>query len=128
MMNILNGGAHADNSVDLQEFMVVPVGAHSFAEALRMGAEIVPRAEGRAARARPRTGSATKAASRPTCASNQEAVELILQAIERGRLQAGPADRARPRPRRQRVLRRRRLRLPQVRRQPRDSSAEMVEF
>ena len=40
MMNILNGGAHADNNVDIQEFMIMPVGAHSFAEAMRMGSEI----------------------------------------------------------------------------------------
>ena len=43
MMNILNGGAHADNSVDLQEFMVVPVGARTFADAVRMGAEVYAR-------------------------------------------------------------------------------------
>ena len=53
MMNVINGGVHADNSIDLQEFMVMPVGAETFAEALRMGRRDVPRAEGAPARARP---------------------------------------------------------------------------
>ena len=52
MMNILNGGAHADNNVDFQEFMVMPVGATSFSEALRWGVETFPCAEGRAEEAR----------------------------------------------------------------------------
>ena len=52
MMNILNGGAHADSSVDFQEFMVMPIGAPNFSEALRWGVEIFPRAEGGAEKAR----------------------------------------------------------------------------
>ena len=67
MMNVLNGGAHADNSVDFQEFMVVPAGAASFSECLRVGRRGLPRAEEepRLARAS-RPPSATRAASRPT--------------------------------------------------------------
>ncbi len=53
MLNVINGGVHADNSIDLQEFMVVPVGAESFSEALRLGDRDVPRAEGAPPRARP---------------------------------------------------------------------------
>ncbi len=69
MMNVLNGGAHADNKVDFQEFMVVPCGAASFSECLRMGAEVFHALKGHAARARPRHGrAATRAASRPTWA------------------------------------------------------------
>ena len=67
MMNVLNGGAHADNSVDFQEFMVVPVGAPSFAEALRTGAEVFHALKTTLQEARARTtASATRAASRPT--------------------------------------------------------------
>ena len=68
MMNILNGGAHADTNVDVQEFMIAPIGAATFAEALRMGRRGLPRAQGRAeeATAWP-PASATRAASRPTC-------------------------------------------------------------
>ena len=68
MMNILNGGAHADTNVDIQEFMIAPIGAATFAEALRWGAEIYhalkARAEGSAAWP---PASATRAGSRPTC-------------------------------------------------------------
>ena len=64
MMNILNGGAHADSSVDFQEFMVMPVGAPSFAEALRAGAEIFHALRGILKKRGTRPASATKAASR----------------------------------------------------------------
>jgi enolase len=89
MMNILNGGAHADNSVDVQEFMVVPVGARSFAEALRMGAETfhtlkaVLKEKGHA------TGVGDEGGFAPGLSSNQEAVELILMAIERAGYRPG---------------------------------------
>ena len=67
MMNILNGGAHADNPIDFQEFMVMPVGAESFSEALRCGTEIFHALKARAARRRAcRPRSATRAGSRPT--------------------------------------------------------------
>ena len=67
MMNVINGGAHADNPVDFQEFMIVPVGAPNFSEAMRMGDRGLPPAQEDAARARPRDRrSATRAASRRT--------------------------------------------------------------
>ena len=66
MMNVLNGGAHADNSVDFQEFMIVPVGAPSFAEALRMGAEVFHALKSTLKKRGLTPRSATRAASRPT--------------------------------------------------------------
>jgi enolase len=66
MMNILNGGAHADSSVDFQEFMVMPVGCPTFAEALRAGTEIFHALRGILKKAGHSTASATKAASRRT--------------------------------------------------------------
>ena len=84
MMNILNGGSHADSNVDIQEFMIAPIGAESFSEALRWGAEVYhtlkARAEG--ARACP-PASATRAASRRTSDSNRDALDLILEAIKK---------------------------------------------
>ena len=90
MMNILNGGAHADSSVDVQEFMIAPIGAPTFGEALRCGRRGLPRAQVGAeeGRASP-PGSATRAASRPTSPSNRAALDLIVEAIEQGRLQLG---------------------------------------
>jgi enolase len=83
MLNILNGGAHADSSVDLQEFMVVPLGATSFAAALRMGAEVFHALRG-VLRARGLgTGVGDEGGFAPNLGSNQEAVEVILEAIER---------------------------------------------
>ncbi len=82
MFNILNGGAHADNNVDIQEFMVVPYGAPSFAEALRAGAEIyhalkkVLKVRGLA------TGVGDEGGFAPNLASNEEALQLVVEAIE----------------------------------------------
>ncbi len=90
MLNVINGGVHADNSIDLQEFMLVPAGADSFSEALRIGGRDVPRAEEAARRARPLDrASATRAASRRTSTSSEVAIEAILEAAER----AGHRDR-----------------------------------
>ncbi len=81
LMNILNGGAHADNSVDLQEFMVAPIGARTLAEAVRMGAEIyaslktVLRGRGLA------TGVGDEGGFAPDLASNEAALEVIMEAI-----------------------------------------------
>ncbi len=81
LMNILNGGAHADNSVDLQEFMVVPVGARTLADAVRMGAEVyaalksVLRGRGAA------TGVGDEGGFAPDLESNQDALEVIMEAI-----------------------------------------------
>jgi enolase len=89
LMNILNGGVHADNSVDLQEFMVVPVGARTFAEALRMGAETFHALKAVLKEKGHSTGVGDEGGFAPRLASNQEAVELILVAIERAGYRAG---------------------------------------
>jgi enolase len=89
MMNIVNGGAHADNSVDIQEFMVLPVGATSFAEALRYGAEIfhalkkVLHEQGLA------TAVGDEGGFAPNLPSNEAALETILQAVERAGYKPG---------------------------------------
>ena len=89
MMNILNGGAHADNNVDFQEFMVVPVGAVSFREALRVGAEIfhqlkaVLKSKGYA------TSVGDEGGFAPNLRSNEEAVETILESITKAGYSAG---------------------------------------
>jgi len=89
MLNILNGGAHADNPVDLQEFMIVPVGATSFAEALRMGAEVFHTLKGALAARGYVTAVGDEGGFAPNLPSNQDAVELILEAIERSGYKAG---------------------------------------
>ena len=72
MMNVLNGGKHADSSVDMQEFMIVPLGAPSFAESIRIGRRGLPRAGRRAQKTRDtRPTSATRAASLPICATTR---------------------------------------------------------
>jgi enolase len=81
MMNILNGGAHADNNVDFQEFMVVPVGAENFHEALRMGAEIFHSLKGVLKKRGYATGVGDEGGFAPNLKSNDEAVETILEAI-----------------------------------------------
>lgn len=83
MMNILNGGAHADNSVDLQEFMVVPVGARSFADGVRMGAETFHTLAKVLRERKYSTSVGDEGGFAPRLASNQEAVEVILEAIDR---------------------------------------------
>jgi enolase len=82
LMNILNGGAHADNSVDLQEFMIVPVGARSFAEALRMGAETFHALKKVLTKKKYSTAVGDEGGFAPQLRSNQEAVEVLLEAIE----------------------------------------------
>jgi enolase len=81
MMNILNGGAHADNNVDFQEFMVVPVGAENFREALRMGAEIFHALKGVLKKKNYATSVGDEGGFAPNLKSNDEAVETILEAI-----------------------------------------------
>src|SRR5204862_8179874 len=81
MMNILNGGAHADSSVDFQEFMVMPVGASSFAEALRTGAEIFHALPGILKTRGQSTGVGDEGGFAPNLRSNREAVEVVLEAI-----------------------------------------------
>ena len=105
MMNILNGGAHADNNVDFQEFMVMPVGAESFSEALRWGAEVFHTLKGVLKKRGYNTAVGDEGGFAPSLKSNVEAIEVILEAIAAGGLQAGRADRDRARSRGQRVLR-----------------------
>jgi enolase len=81
MMNILNGGAHADNSVDFQEFMIVPFGAPSFAGALRMGAEVFHTLKGVLKKKKYSTAVGDEGGFAPNLKSNEEAVEVILEAI-----------------------------------------------
>jgi enolase len=89
MMNILNGGKHADSNVDLQEFMVRPVGAESFSEALRMGSEIF-HALRKVLKGRDlSTGYGDEGGFAPNLSSNEEAIELIIEAIAQAGFQAG---------------------------------------
>ena len=89
MMNILNGGAHADSSVDIQEFMVMPVGASSFAEALRTGAEIFHALRSILKGRGQSTGVGDEGGFAPNLKSNREAVEVVLEAIGKVGLKAG---------------------------------------
>ena len=81
MMNILNGGAHADNSVDLQEFMVMPVGATSFSEALRMGVEVFHHLKAVLHKRGYSTAVGDEGGFAPNLKSNEEALEVVLEAI-----------------------------------------------
>jgi enolase len=89
MMNILNGGAHADNSVDLQEFMIVPYGAPNFAEALRMGAEVFHTLKAVLKKKGYSTAVGDEGGFAPNLKSNGEAVEVILEAINQAGYHAG---------------------------------------
>jgi enolase len=89
MMNILNGGAHADNSVDPQEFMIAPFGAPAFAEALRMGVEIFHALKGVLKQAGYSTAVGDEGGFAPNLKSNEEALDLIMQAIERAGYKPG---------------------------------------
>jgi enolase len=82
MMNIINGGAHADNSVDLQEFMILPVGANKFSEALRYGAEVFHALKSVLSGKGMNTSVGDEGGFAPDLSSNEEAIEVILQAIE----------------------------------------------
>ena len=89
MMNVINGGAHANNNLDLQEFMIIPVGAPTFGEALRYGAEVfhhlkkIINARGMS------TAVGDEGGFAPQCASHEEAIELILEAIKAAGYEAG---------------------------------------
>src|SRR3954471_2573202 len=89
MMNILNGGAHADSSVDFQEFMVMPLGAASFAEGLRMGAEIFHTLRGILKKKGYATGVGDEGGFAPSLSSNREAVEVVLEAVTQAGYKAG---------------------------------------
>src|ERR1700682_156957 len=81
MMNILNGGAHADNSVDFQEFMVMPVGAPSFSEALRWGVEVFHALKAALKKHSYSTAVGDEGGFAPNCKSNEEAIQIVLEAI-----------------------------------------------
>ncbi len=89
MMNIINGGAHADNSVDLQEFMILPVGAPSFSEALRYGTEVFHALKAVLAAKGLNTAVGDEGGFAPDLSSNEEAIEVILSAIENAGFNAG---------------------------------------
>lgn len=82
MMNILNGGSHADNNVDIQEFMVMPVGASSFKEALRMGVEIYHQLKSELQKRGLSTGVGDEGGFAPNLSSNEEALEVIVESIK----------------------------------------------
>ena len=89
MMNILNGGQHADNNVDLQEFMVMPIGAKNFKEALRMGSEVFHNLKSILKAKKHSTSVGDEGGFAPNLGSNEEAVEVILQGIEKAGYKAG---------------------------------------
>ncbi len=89
MMNILNGGQHADNNVDIQEFMIVPLGATRFSEALRMCSETFHSLKGILNSKNLATGVGDEGGFAPNLASNEEALEIIIEAIERAGYKPG---------------------------------------
>ncbi len=89
MCNILNGGAHADTNVDFQEFMVMPVGASSFSEALRIGAEIFHALRGILKKRGLATGVGDEGGFAPNLKSNQDALDLVMEAIGKAGFKAG---------------------------------------
>lgn len=89
MMNILNGGRHADNSVDMQEFMAMPVGAESFAEALRMGVEVFHNLKKVLKDRGYNTSVGDEGGFAPNLRSNEEAIELVIEAIQQAGYIAG---------------------------------------
>ena len=82
LMNIVNGGAHADNTLDMQEFMIMPIGASTFAEALRMGAEVFMTLKQILKSRKLSTSVGDEGGFAPNLSTNEEAVQLIMQAIE----------------------------------------------
>lgn len=89
MMNIINGGRHADNTVDMQEFMIMPVGADSFSEGLRMGIEIFHHLKQVLAGKSYNTSVGDEGGFAPDLRSNEEAIEVILEAIDKAGYSAG---------------------------------------
>jgi enolase len=89
MMNILNGGAHADNNVDFQEFMVMPIGAESFSEALRWGVEVFHTLKGVLKKRGYNTAVGDEGGFAPSVKSNVEAIEVVLEAIQQAGYKPG---------------------------------------
>ncbi|KMP10853.1 enolase [Candidatus Nitromaritima sp. SCGC AAA799-C22] len=89
MMNVLNGGAHADNNVDIQEFMIMPVGAKSFFEALRMGTEVFHHLKSVLKKKKYNTAVGDEGGFAPDLKSNEEAIEVVLEGIKAAGYKAG---------------------------------------
>ncbi|MBE9503365.1 MAG: phosphopyruvate hydratase [Proteobacteria bacterium] len=89
MMNIINGGAHADNNVDIQEFMIMPVGGESFSESLRMGTEVFHTLKQVLKKRGYNTSVGDEGGFAPNLKSNDEAIEVILEATEKAGLKTG---------------------------------------
>lgn len=89
MMNILNGGAHADNKIDFQEFMIMPFGGDTFSEALRMGVEVFHALKGVLKKAGYSTNVGDEGGFAPNIQSNEEAIETVLKAIDEAGYKAG---------------------------------------
>ena len=89
MMNIINGGEHAENSIDLQEFMIIPAGAPSFSEALRYGAEVFHNLKGVLSKRGLNTAVGDEGGFAPNLASNEEAIAVIIEAIEKAGYRPG---------------------------------------
>lgn len=89
MMNIINGGKHADNNVDFQEFMIMPIGAENFMEALRTGAEVFHTLKGVLKKRGYNTAVGDEGGFAPNLKANDEAIEVILEAIEKAGYKAG---------------------------------------
>ena len=109
MMNILNGGAHADTGVNIQEFMIAPIGAATFREALEQGASVYHALKGVLKEKGLATGLGDEGGFAPDLPSNRDALDLISTAVEKAGLKVGQRHRLRPRRGRERVLLRRRL-------------------
>ncbi len=89
LMNILNGGSHADNSIDFQEFMIVPVGAERFSDALRMGVEVFHHLKNVLKTSKHSTNVGDEGGFAPNLKSNEEAINVVLQAIEKAGYKPG---------------------------------------
>ena len=119
MMNILNGGAHADTNVDIQEFMIAPIGAATFAEALRWGAEIYHALKSVLKQHGLSTGLGDEGGFAPDLEHNRAALDLIVEAIGKAGFTPGQDIALGHRRGRHRVLHRRRLRVRGRARRPR---------
>ncbi len=89
MMNILNGGSHADNSIDFQEFMIMPIGASTFSEALQMGAEVFHNLKAVLKKQGHSTNVGDEGGFAPNLSSNEEAIKVVLEAIEKAGYKPG---------------------------------------
>ena len=128
MMNVINGGNHADSSVDMQEFMIVPHGAATIAEALRMGAEVFHALAAVLKQHGHSTNVGDEGGFAPNLRNNEEPIEVILEAIVRAGYKPGNQVSHRARPRLERILRRRQIRLRPLRQAQARTAEEMVAF